>query len=88
MISWFTRNGIAANLLMGAILLAGIYVAFFKITLEMEPDREWGSVSIRKKYPGATPTDIEREILIPVENALESLDGVKQLNTDAERGEA
>ena len=88
MISWFTRNGIAANLLMGAILLAGIYVAFFKITLEMEPDREWGSVSIRKNYPGATPTDIEREILIPVENALESLDGVKQLNTDAERGEA
>ncbi len=88
MISWFTRNGIAANLLMGAILLAGIYVAFFKITLEMEPDREWGSVSIRKQYPGATPRDIEREILIPVENALESLDGVKQLNTDAERGEA
>ncbi len=88
MISWFTRNGIAANLLMGGILLAGIYVAFFKITLEMEPDREWGSVSIRKQYPGATPTDIEREILIPVENALESLDGVKQLNTDAERGEA
>ena len=88
MISWFTRNGIAANLLMGGILLAGIYVAFFKITLEMEPDREWGSVFIEKKYPGATPTDIEREILIPVENALESLNGVKQLNTDAERGEA
>ena len=88
MISWFARNGIAANLLMGGILLGGIYVAFFQITLEMEPDREWGSVSIRKKYPGATPTDIEREILIPVENALESLNGVKQLNTDAERGEA
>ena len=88
MISWFTKNSIAANLLMAGILLGGIYVAFFRITLEMEPDKTWGSVYISKNYPGATPTDVQREILVPVENALESLDGVKQLNTDAHRGEA
>ena len=86
MISWFTKNSIAANLLMVGILLGGIYVAFFRITLEMEPDKQWGSVYISKSYPGATPTDVQREILVPVENALESLDGVKQLNTDAHRG--
>ncbi len=88
MISWFARNGIAANLLMAGILLGGIYVAFFRITLEMEPSEPYGSVSISKQYPGATPTDVQRDILIPVENALESLDGVKQLNTDAHRGRA
>ncbi len=88
MISWFAKNSIAANLLMAGILLAGIYVAFFQITLEMEPDESWESVYISKKYPGASPTDVQREILIPVENALESLDGVKQLNTDADRGQA
>ena len=88
MISWFTKNSIAANLLMVGILMGGLYVAFFRITLEMEPDKQWGSVYISKSYPGATPTDVQREILVPVENALESLDGVKQLNTDAHRGEA
>ncbi len=66
-----------------AILLGGIYVAFFRITLEMEPDRDYGTVFISKSYPGATPRDVQKEILIPVENALETLQGVKQLNTDA-----
>ncbi len=71
-----------------AILLGGVYVAFFRITLEMEPDRDYGTVFITKSYPGATPRDVQKEILIPVENALESLDGVKQLNTDAHPGHA
>ena len=88
MIEWFAKNSIAANLLMLAILLGGIYVAFFRITLEMEPNREYGVVFINKTYPGATPQDVQKEILIPVENALESLDGVKQLNTDAHPGNA
>ncbi|MGI9240345.1 MAG: efflux RND transporter permease subunit [Verrucomicrobiales bacterium] len=88
MIAWFAKNSIAANLLMIGILLGGIYVAFFRITLEMEPDRDYGTVFISKAYPGATPRDVQNEILIPVENALESLDGVKQLNTDAHPQEA
>jgi multidrug efflux pump subunit AcrB len=88
MIGWFARNSIAANLLMVGILLSGVYVAFFRITLEMEPDKSYGMVFISKSYPGATPRDVQKEILIPVENALESLDGVKQLNTDAHPGSA
>lgn len=88
MIGWFARNGIAANLLMVGILLGGLYVAFFQMKIEMEPDQEQGSVFISKRYPGATPRDVQREILIPVENALESLSGVKQLNADAHPQEA
>ena len=88
MIAWFAKNSIAANLLMLTILLGGVYVAFFRITLEMEPNRDHGTVFISKSYPGATPRDVQKEILIPVENALESLDGVKQLNTDAHSGHA
>jgi len=87
-IAWFAKNSIAANLLMLAILLGGLYVAFFRITLEMEPNRDYGVVFINKSYPGATPRDVQKEILVPVENALESLDGVKQLNTDAHPGHA
>ena len=88
MIAWFAKNSIAANLLMLAILFGGVYVAFFRITLEMEPDRDYGVVCISKSFPGATPRDVQKEILVPVENALESLAGVKQLNTDAHPGHA
>ncbi len=88
MIAWFARNSIAANLLMAAILLGGVYCAFFQITLELEPDRPYGGIFISKSYPGATPIDVQKDILIPIENALESLDGVQQLNTDAHRQHA
>lgn len=88
MIAWFAKNSIAANLLMLSILFGGIYCAFFEMTLELEPDRDYGMVYISKTYPGATPKDVQKDILIPIENALESLQGVKQLNTDAHMGSA
>jgi len=88
MIAWFAKNGIAANLLMIGILLGGLYCAFFRITLELKPEHVYPMVIVTKSYPGATPRDVEKEILIPVENALESLNGVEQLNTDAHRGQA
>lgn len=83
MIAWFARNGIAANLLMAGILFGGLYVAFFEVTLELEPDRTFGKIYIRKSYPGATPRDVQQNILIPVENALDSMDGVARLHADA-----
>lgn len=88
MIAWFARNNIAANLLMAAVLLGGVYCAFFQITLELEPDRAYGGIYVSKYYPGATPKDVQKDILIPIENALESLDGVEQLNADAYRERA
>jgi len=69
MIQWFARNGIAANLLMIGILLGGLYCAFYRITLEKELDRSYGSVYFSKFYPGATPRDVQNEILIPVARA-------------------
>ena len=55
MISWFTRNGIAANFLMVGIFLAGIYTAFFKIPLEVTPALSWNLVMMDMRYRGATP---------------------------------
>ena len=82
MISWFTRNGIAANFLMVGIFLAGSYAAFFKIPLEVTPALSWNLVMMDMRYRGATPKDIEKAILIPVETALERVQGIEQLNAD------
>ena len=68
MIRWFANNSIAANLLMVGILLAGIYTAFFQIALEVSPSRQFNSVRIDMAYRGATAKDVERAILIPIEN--------------------
>lgn len=88
MIRWFTKNGIAANFLMVGILLAGLYTAFFKIPLEVTPALSWNLVMMDMRYRGGNPKDIEKAILIPVEAALESVQGIEQLNADASNGRA
>ncbi len=88
MIRWFANNGIAANLLMIGILLAGLHAAFFRIPLEVSPALEMNVVRMRIAYPGATPKDVEKAILIPVEQAFEGMKGVKQVNADAYSGNA
>lgn len=88
MIKWFANNGIAANLLMIGILLAGIHSAYFRVPLEVSPAYELNVVRMTISYPGATPKDIEKAILLPVEQALEGIKGVNMVNADAYRGNA
>ena len=88
MIRWFAKNSIAANFLMAGILLAGLYTAFFKVPLEVTPALSWDLVMMEMRYRGATPKDIEKAILIPVEAALESVQGIKSLNADGTNGRA
>ena len=86
MIRWFAQNDIAANFLMGGILLAGIYTALFRIPLEVRPTRDFGTVFMTMPYRGATAKDVEKGILIPAEEALEGLKGVEMVHSDGYRG--
>ncbi|TWU56838.1 Swarming motility protein SwrC [Rubripirellula tenax] len=88
MIRWFTINGIAANFLMVAIIVAGGYVAVNHVPLEVTPALSWNTVMIDMEYRGATAKDVERAILVPVEAALEGVDGIDSLNADGFRGGA
>jgi len=88
MIRWFANNSIAANFLMVGILLTGLYTAFFRIPLEVIPSIDLNVVYISMSYRGATAKDVERAILIPVEEALEGVNGIKMVNADGYRGRA
>ncbi len=86
MIRWFANNSIAANFLMVGILLAGIYSAFFRIPLEVTPTLSWNVVYMDMPYRGGTAKDVERGILIPIEEALEGVSGIKMIHSDGSRG--
>jgi len=86
MIRWFTVNGIAANFLMLALLASGLYTAFYRIPLEVDPKVSYDTVGIRMTYRGATARDVERAILIPIEEALEGVQGIKEVHADGYRG--
>lgn len=88
MIRWFANNGVAANFLMLAILIAGGYTAMFRVPLEVSPALSWETVMIEMPYRGATAKDVEKAILIPIEEALEGVKGIEQLNADGYGGMA
>jgi len=88
MIRWFANNSIAAHLLMFTILFAGLFSGFYRVPLEVTPSLSWDTVMIMMPYRGGTAKDVERAILIPVEEALEGVQGIKQLNSDGSRGMA
>lgn len=88
MIRWFAKNGIAANFLMLAILIAGLYTAFYRLPLEVTPHLSWNTVGIEMQYHGATAKDVERAILIPIEQSLEGIQGLEQLYAYGNRGSA
>ena len=54
LISWFTRNGVAANLLMCGIIFWGLFSLNNRIPLEVFPSFELDTITIRVPFEGAS----------------------------------
>ncbi len=79
-IAWFARNSVAANLLMFFIIVGGLFTAF-TINKQMFPQFESNWISFSIPYPGAAPQDVEEGITIKIEEALETVQGLKRVIT-------
>ena len=84
LIGWFTRNPVAANLAMILIFCAGA-LSLTNISKEMFPRTETRMISITAPYPGAAPVEVEKGVILPMESALEGLQGIKKIRSDANR---
>ena len=60
MIAWFAKNGVAANLLMGVILVAGFF-SVRNLKMEMFPEFDLDLITVTTLYPGAAPAKWRRE---------------------------
>jgi multidrug efflux pump subunit AcrB len=63
-------------------------VAALSIPVQMIPDLEVRTISVETGWPGATPQDIEKEILIEQERYLRNLPNLTRMVSYAEMGEA
>jgi multidrug efflux pump subunit AcrB len=86
-IAWFAHNPVAANLLMMVILLAGVATAF-TIKKEFFPEFESHRVSIQVPYRGGTPIEVEEGVVIRIEEAIQGIDGIKEITSIARSGSA
>jgi len=87
MIAWFTRNGVAANLLMMLIFFLG-YTAVRQVPLEVFPSTTIDIVTVRMAYRGATPEEVEEGVAIRIEEAIYDLEGIKEIATECFEGRA
>lgn len=84
-IAWMARNSIAANLLMFILLGGGIWSAA-AIQKEVFPQFELDIVEVRVDYPGAAPSEVEQGILRPIESAIRSVEGIREISSEAREG--
>lgn len=79
MIRWFAKNSVAANLLLVAIALGGILALLNFISFEIFPSGQPDTVTVSVSLRGATPEDVELGVAVRVEEAVQDLEGIKQI---------
>jgi len=84
-LAWMTYNRVTPNLLMIALLLGGFYVSG-QIKKEVFPEFELDRVTVSVAYPGASPEEVEQGIILGIEEAVRSLEGIKELSSTAAEG--
>ncbi|MFQ5719551.1 MAG: efflux RND transporter permease subunit [Acidobacteriota bacterium] len=84
-ITWFVRNRVAANLLM-ALVMAGGVLTMFSIKQEVFPEFALDLVTVTVPYRGAAPEEVEEGVCIRIEEAIDGLDGVKEVTSVASEG--
>ena len=83
--SFGVRQPVPANLLMMALLLAGLYAAT-TLRKQFFPEVEPEQAVIRLEYPGATPGELESDLAVKIEDAIADLDEVDELVTNLSEG--
>ena len=84
-IYWFSKNHVAANLLMVAVVVLG-FASWFKLKKEIFPETAVDVVVVSIPYPNATPEEVERGVCVPVEEAIEDVNGVDRIKSTASQG--
>ena len=81
-IVWFSKNPVAANLLMLCILLlGGSSLLLDKIIIEIFPEFETNTVAVSIPYPGATPGQVEKNVTLIAEEFLHQVEGVESMTS-------
>jgi multidrug efflux pump subunit AcrB len=80
LIAAFARNTVFANIVLTIVLLAGTLAAFSMVR-ETFPQFSLDMIQIMVPYPGADPEEVEEGICRKIEEAVESVEGVKEYTT-------
>lgn len=87
MIAAAVRNPVLTAVCTLVVCVLGV-VAATRVPVQMIPDLEIRRITVQTRWPGATPQDIEHEILIEQEQYLRSIPGLSRMVSLAATGAA
>lgn len=85
--TWSIRNPIPSVMLFIMLTLAGL-MGFKAMKVQSFPDIDLPTVTVTASLPGASPQQLETEVVRKIENSLSTVTGVKHLYTTVQDGTA
>jgi multidrug efflux pump subunit AcrB len=83
----FLRHGTLVAVAVAVVCVLGLAAAL-RVPVQMIPDLEVRTISIDTGWPGATPQDVEQEILLEQEQYLRTLPNLRRMVSSASTGRA
>jgi hydrophobe/amphiphile efflux-1 (HAE1) family protein len=87
---WMTRvsinHPVFATMVIVALCVLGLF-SYNKLGVEQMPDISFPGAWMEVQYPGASPEAVEREVIRPIEEAVNSVAGVKRITSRAQEGQ-
>ena len=86
---WFTRisinNPVFATMMMAAFLVLGLF-SYQRLAVEQFPDINFPVVVVQTEYPGASPESVESDLSRKIEEAINTISGIKTLSSRSYEG--
>jgi HAE1 family hydrophobic/amphiphilic exporter-1 len=88
---FFTRisihNPVLATMMMAALVVLGIF-SYQRLRVDQFPDIEFPVVVVTTEYPGASPESVETDVTRPIEEAVNTVAGIKSLYSRSYEGQS
>jgi len=79
------RRPVFATMMMVALVVLGV-VSYGRLAIDEYPDVTYPIVVAQTSYPGASPEVVERELSRPIEEALNTVQGIKEVTSTSLEG--
>ncbi|MET8724030.1 efflux RND transporter permease subunit [Streptomyces misionensis] len=89
--SWLSRFSLAQRALIGLVSIVALVfglIAIPQIKQQLLPTIDLPMVSVIAPYQGAAPDAVEKQVVEPIENSLQGVDGVTSVTSTAGEGNA
>lgn len=88
---WMTKTSVNqpvfATMVMLALVVLGVF-SYQRLPVEQLPDVTEPGVSIDVEYPGASPEAVETDVVKPIENVINTIDGIQRIYSTMREGSA